>query len=235
MGKKLVWLVLDALSQEGISACRAFPGRRMTVPAGLSAAVQLETLDQEKETATVLVSVIVPAKAGAEACEDGALEICWILQRLGATCRQERSGYHKDADVFITEIFAVFLGQETENGWQETPPPEPEPEPPAPETFQVYINGVYHPYVSWVKANRMITEEAPDLSTRPWSFELEEVYPLEIAEGALPGNGFTLETVRKGRRETLGDCVLQSHTRDLRENGQHQILKGTASFLVVGL
>ena len=234
MGKKLVFLVMDALAGEGIPVCRAFSGRRMHIPVGLTAAVQLAALDQAKETATVLISVIVPAKVGAEVCEDGALEICRIIQKIGGLCRQERSGYHKDGDVFAVEIFAAFSGQETESGWQETPPPEPEPELPAPETFQVYINGLHRPYVAWVKAHRAIAEEAPDLSGRPWSFELEEVYPLEIAEGALPVDGFTLEMVRGGRREILRDCVLQVHTRDLRENGQHQILKGVASSLVAG-
>ena len=231
MGKTLVSLVMDALAQSGIPVMHAYPGRCMDIPAELTAAVQLESLDQEQGTVTVLVSAVVPAKAGAEACEDGGLKICRCLQNMGGVCRQKCSEYQKDGDIFITQVFGTFAGQETDQGWQEAEPPAPEPEK---ETFWVFTNGALRAYVSRVNISHAFRGDAPEDGNRPWSFELEEVYPLEVAENELPGDGFLLETVRKGRTEHLTDCVLLERVRQLREDGQHQILKGVAATLEKG-
>lgn len=222
MGRTLVELVSETLERTGIRVGRAYPGARMPMLTGMVAAVQLGQLDQANGTGTVLVSVMVPSVMGAAACEDGGLGICQTLRAAGGVCRQEKSEYRKGADLFCTEIFAEFYGQETESGWEETSPPPNSP------TFSVIVGDTMLSGAVSFEAHREIDEEVTALQSAVWHFSLEEVIALDAPETEPPLNAFSITIRRAGRTEVFSDCVMTAQVREIRQDGQHQIRKGTA-------
>ena len=233
MGRSIVETVVDMLRRGGFRAERACPGKRMPEIQSIATAVQLVELDQEKATAKVQVSVLVPRTAGAAGAEDTATEIYRLLQSKGAICRQEKAEYLRAPEFFCTEVYATFSGQETSSGWVPIPPPqEPFPEP-APPTFSAAVNGIGYPYVVSFRGFRETSETAVEIEAAPWHFRLEEVYPLDASENPVPVSDFFLEVTRSERTEMVTGCVLTAQTREIRADGQHQIWEGTASRMTV--
>lgn len=232
MGRTVVETVVDILSQEGIRTERACPGRKMPEIQSLAAAVQLVTLNQAEETATVLVSVLVPAFAGAAEAEDRAMEIYRLLQDNGGVCRQEKTEYLKAPELFCAEVYAVFSGRETASGWVETLPPAEPPEE-IPPTFSVALNAVAYPYVASFRAVREVSETQTEIAHASWHFRMEEIYPLDASENSVPVSDFSIKVTRPERTEIFTNCVLTAQTREIHADGQHQIWEGIASQMTV--
>ena len=227
MGRSLVENIIDALRINGIRADRACPGKRMPEIQSVTAAVQLAKLDRKEETATVLVSILAPRMAGAAEAEDAAIRICRFLEYEGGIPRLEKTEYLSGPECFCTEVYATFSGRETDSGWIPIFPEEPEPE----ETpaFFVAVNGVDHPYVVSFRGFRQVDESVMSIDDMPWRFRMEEVYPMDIPEITMPISNFSLEVTRASGTERFTGCVLTSHSREWRADGQHLIWEGTAS------
>ncbi len=226
MGRSIVDTVLDALQSEGISACRAMPSAAMGAPSGIAAAVQLHRLDQKEKTAEVLVTVLSPADRDASVCENGALQIFWILQRADGVCRQERTVYQAETDCFCTEVYALFSGEETENGWS---PVVAEPE----AEFSVFVGNATDSAAILFTARRAVDETVTVLGDAIWRFRLEERFALEESEPAWPAEPFSITVVREGGTEVYSGCVATSQKRSLDKTGQLQIREGTAQTMTV--
>lgn len=231
MGRSLVENIIDALRNGGIRADRACPGKRMPEIQSVAAAVQLASLDQKENTATVLVSVLAPKMVKAVEAEDAAKKICRLLEYEGGTCRLEKMKYLSGPECFCTEVYATFLGRETDSGW--TPVFSEESDSEEMPAFSVAVNGVEHPYVVSFRGFRQVDENAMSIDDMPWRFRMEEIYPLDVLENPMPLSEFSLKATRAARTELFTGCVLTSHTRELRADGQHQILEGTAACLTV--
>ncbi len=231
MGYSLVENIIDALRISGVRADRACPGKRMPEIQSVAAAVQLAKLDRKEATATVLVSVLAPKTAGAAEAEDAAIRICRLLEYEGGDSRLEKTEYLNGPECFCTEVYATFFGRENASGWIPIFPEESDPE----ETpaFFVAVNGVNHPYVVSFRGFRQVDENAMSIDDTPWCFRMEEVYPMEIPEKTMPISNFSLEVTRAAGMERFTGCVLTSHTREWRMDGQHQIWEGTASCMTV--
>ena len=217
---------MDALQEAGIRVGRAYPGERMPSIQSVAAAVQLEQIDQAAATATVLVSVLVPAAMGAAKSEDGAVQVCNILRSAGAACLLHKTEHIGSAGLFCTEVSAVFSGQETENGWETTPEPDPEPEP---LTFSVKLGSTVLSYPVSFTAERAVDETVTSLSDAQWHFELEELFPLDAKEESSPAEPCAITVSRDGRTEVYSGCIVTAQKRILEADGQRQIRKGTAT------
>ena len=231
MGYSLVENIIHALRINGIPADRACPGKRMPEIQSVVAAVQLAKLDRKEETATVLVSVLAPRTAGAAEAEDAAIRICRFLEYEGGISRLEKTEYLSGPECFCMEVYATFFGRETASGWIPVFPEESEPE--EMPAFFVAVNGVEHPYVVSFRGFRQVDENAMSIDDVPWRFRMEEIYPLDIPEITMPISNFSLEVTRAAGTELFTGCVLTSHTREWRADGQHLIWEGTASQMMV--
>ncbi len=221
MGDSLIKIIVDTLCEEGIAAQRAMSAGKMLRLDAPAAAVQIHRLDQQAETATALVSVLTPVEIGACACEESALTICRILQNAGGSCRQEKTEYRSELDLFCTEVYAVYKGQETERGWQAWVA-EPEPE------FSVFVgNATTSAAVSFI-AHRAVDDTVTVLGDALWHFRLEERFDLDEAEPVWPSEPFSITVQREGRTEVYSGCVVTSQRRSLDKTGQTQIREGTA-------
>lgn len=231
MGCSLVENIINALRSSGIRADRACPGKRAPEIQSVAAAVQLASLDQKEETATVLVSVLAPKVAGAAGAEDAAIRICQLLEYEGGNSRLEKTEYLSGPECFCIEVFATFSGRETTSGWIPILPEESgSEEMPA---FFVAVNGVDHPHVVSFRGFRQLDENAMSIDDMPWRFRMEEVYPMDATEDPAPISNFSLKVTRAARTELFTDCVLTSHIRELRADGQRQIWEGTASCMTI--
>ena len=67
----------------GIRARRAMPGGVLPELQSAAAAVQLAQVDQAAATATVLVTVVVPAKLGGGSCEELAVKVSSVMPSTG--------------------------------------------------------------------------------------------------------------------------------------------------------
>lgn len=189
----------------------------------IAAAVQLEQLDQAAGTATVLVSVLVPAALGAAASEDGAVQVCQILQGMGAVCLQGKSEYLNSAQMFCAAVSAVFSGEETVDGWEKPN------EPAAPPTFSVKLGTRQLSFAVSFTAERALDDTVSVLDSATWHFRLEEVFPLEAREEAAPTEPFDITVSRTGRTEVFSGCALTAQKRVLEADGQRQIREGVAA------
>lgn len=104
--------VLNALNSGNIPAIRAYPAKRMQMPDGITATVQLKLLDEAAGMETVLVNIFAPVSVGAAACEDAALQACGLLKATGCTCRVEECQHRKDMDMFCVCVLAEFVDKE---------------------------------------------------------------------------------------------------------------------------
>lgn len=231
MGCSLVENIINALRSSGIRADRACPGKRAPEIQSVAAAVQLVSLDQKEETATVLVSVLAPKVAGAAGAEDAAIRICQLLEYEGGNSRLEKTEYISGPECFCIEVFATFSGRETTSGWMPILPEESgSEEMPA---FFVAVNGIAYPHVVLFRGFRETSEIAVEIEAAQWHFRMEEVYPLDAPENPVPVSEFSLVITRPERTEMFSGCVLTAQTREIRSDGQHQIWEGTASGMTV--
>ena len=104
--------VLNALNDGNIPAIRAYPAKKMQMPDGITATVQLKLLDEAAGQETVLVSIFAPVSMGAAACEDAALQAGQLLKATGCTCRVEECQHRKDMDMFCVCVLAEFVDRE---------------------------------------------------------------------------------------------------------------------------
>ncbi len=74
--------------------------------------VEVEKLDQVRNTTTVLVHVLTPVDMGSEKCEDIAMEACVQLKNIGGLCTTGRCEFLPNTNAFCLPISAVFRGTE---------------------------------------------------------------------------------------------------------------------------
>lgn len=74
--------------------------------------VEVEKLDQVRNTTTVLVNVLNPVDMGCEQCEDVAMEACVHLQAAGGLCSTGRCEFLPGTNAFCLPISVIFRGTE---------------------------------------------------------------------------------------------------------------------------
>ncbi len=203
--------------------CRAMPAESMAALTEAAAAVQLYQAAPGEKQAQIKVTVLSPLYLGASAGEDGGLKILWALQESGGDCRQEATQYNSSMDCFCTDIYAVFSGEETPEGWV-TPEPE----------FSVFVGNFADSAATLFTAQRAVDDTVTVLDDALWSFVLEERFELEESEPAWPEEPFSITVVREGRTEVYSGCTLTSQKRTMDKTGQLQVRQGTAQTMTVG-
>ena len=200
------------------------PGTRMPELQGAVAAVGLAALDQEKQTASVSVRILAPARLGGESCEDLAVTACGILQGLGGVCRLEPVRQLDKTAFLQAEITAVFSGSETAEGWAAKP------------AFTVNAGstalGSVTAFTAWreqEETDGVVTEVAD----AQWHFALEELFALDAAEEDAPSEPFSVTVSREGRTEVYSGCTLTAVKRSITPEGQRQVRQGLAESLTV--
>ncbi len=226
MGRSIVGIVVDALQEAGFSAFRAMPPGEMGELTGQCATVLLHRLEPEQKQAEVKVTVLSPAHLGASVCEDGALQILWVLQGAGGSCRQEAVAYSSQMDVFCANVFVTFSGEETENGWVQLVP-EPEPE------FSVFVGEATDSAAILFTARRAVDDTVTVLDGAVWHYRLEERFALDEEEPQWPQEPFSITVTREGRTERYDGCVVTSQRRSLDATGQAQVREGMAQTMTV--
>lgn len=211
-------LIGNKLQENGCQVIRAYPGSQAPAITSPVAAVELFELNPKEETATVLVSVLSPAKFGAAGVEDAALEILLKLASLGCTCRQERAKYLSAPELFCVEIYAKLYGTQ-DQVWMSAVEPL---------GMSVVIDSKDRNYVKSFEVSRNVSEIDVTLGNVSWSFRLEELFPLEASEPEVPTSAFNMIVRRAGRIETYANCTISGQSRKLTEKGQLQILEGIA-------
>lgn len=74
--------------------------------------VEVQSIDQVRNTTTVLVHVLTPVDMGAGLCEDTAMEACVHLKAAGGLCRTDRCKFLPGTNAFCLPISVVFRGTE---------------------------------------------------------------------------------------------------------------------------
>lgn len=108
MGQLSIQTVMKVLTGLKIPARRAYPGIPVLRISSLVAAVQLEQINQENQSVTVLVSVLAPAAQGAATVEDEAMRFCEAAAAEGGVCVQQKCQYLSDTDVFAVPVSVKF-------------------------------------------------------------------------------------------------------------------------------
>ena len=211
------------------------PGGVLPELQSAAAAVQLAQVDQAAASATVLVTVVVPAKLGGGSCEELAVKVSSVLSGIGGVCRLEKLEQLTGTVLLALPVYAKFAGYEKADGWQELPKPTPEPDVEA-MTFTVTLAGkeVAHAvsFAAWRRAvddQGMVTQ----IGNVPWQFSLKELLPLDAVEEAAPTEPFTVTVSRSGRTEVYSGCTLLYQRRFTSAQGLNQTREGVAESLQV--
>ena len=231
MGKSIVTMVMEALESDHIRVERGMPGRRMPDIQEAVAAVQLQGMDQEKETVTVLVTVFAPVTAGAQCCETAAVQICDTLQRMDGCCVMKKAEYVKSADLFQLEVSVTFHGAETIGGWVVLPELQIQQ-----QTFVIKLDDTKLSsavqFSAWQEVDNTYDPDAT-MEDGWWHFQLEELFQPEVEEEATPESPFTITVIRQGRTEVFSTCTLSSRKRIVTDEGLRQIREGAAQNMTV--
>ena len=195
--------VIAALTENGISACRAYPGGNAPAPDGVVAAVGIHRAD-ERQT-QVLVTVLAPASMGGAVCENTAAAAGNILRNSGAEWEQFDCKFDTRSQMFSAVGYATFS---------------------AVEKVAVTLAGTALTHVDSVTIWRETDKEVTALENATWHFRLEEVFPAGARE-VNPAEPFSLVLSRQGYREACTGCVLTVQKRQADSNGVRYIREGT--------
>lgn len=221
MGKSILNTVIDLLNDGGIPAAPAQPAGKMLIVHGPVAAVSIEKVDTAGGFVSVLVEIVGPMDGGAERCQNRALTVCNILSGAGGACEQGSCSFQGKGALFRVPVTARFYGTATEDDW--TPRP----------TCTVKIDGAILEYVESFSAQQVKEEPAEEeeekpLSSAPWSFTLEESFPVGTKEPADPQEPFFLRFTGPQGSQIFSGCTLTARQRIYTAEGIRQIRKGIA-------
>lgn len=211
----IVGNVIETLTETGIRADEAYPGRRIPALTGPVAAVRLGKMDRSVRTTAVEVVIMSPAAGGGSLCESTALRAIEALQDMGGTCTKDVCKFDEMADVFYIDIEAEFFGTAMENKWSAGP------------GYSITIGAQPMPHVVSFSAQRTADEETT-LSAAHWNLVMEELLIPGYSEPPDPTEPFVLKVSRSGGDETFTGCRWTSQQRQDTIRGVTQTRKGTA-------
>ena len=217
MGNSLLDFVVDTMHSMGIPAILAYPGNLQPALSEACVTVGYQQVDWAEEKTQVLVTALTPADLGGAACEEFATQVSKILRDMDAECVQGACKYDSIGSLFSVEICATFDGMETPLTWMDRP------------GFTLWLSGKRLDHVASFTAWREVDEVAVDMKSATWHFALEERFLAEDVE-QISGeqDSFSIEIMRKGKRETFDGCVWTSQKREVSGALLRQIREGTA-------
>ena len=218
--------VMEALTEAGLAAQKAYPGAAMPNITQPRLAVSLEKLDYTARSATVLVTVMVPVEQGGAACEITAVQTGTVLERMGGVVVQEECRFNAYADAYYVRVLGTFYGTTVMDTWS------------AASEFTVEINETVLPHAVSFRAEQAVDEvTGTPLSTAVWTFRLEEKFGW--GEGPLPAptESFSVTVLRSSGMEIYDECVWTSVQLEDTATGLRQIRTGVAKtrgFMLLG-
>lgn len=226
MAMLIVDAVIEALTEAGLSAQKAYPGAAMPNITQAQLAVNLEKLDYTARCATVLVTVMVPVQQGGAACETAAVQAGTALEAMGGTVIQEECRFNAYADAYYIRVMGTFYGSAVMEGWS------------AASEFTVEVNETVLKNAVSFRAEQAVDDvTGTPLSTAVWTFRLEEKFGW--GEGPLPAptDNFSVTVMRNSGMEIYDECVWTSVQLEDTATGLRQVRTGVAksrAFMVVG-
>ena len=203
------------LSAAGYRTGDASPGRIMPEVTEPVVAVNLEHLDTAKLSMTIRATVVSPLSLGARACEDEAMNICRILQQMGAECELESCQLNAKTEHFYVPVMASFRGNILDDGWK------------IGDACQVKFGSVNLQKVISFQAWREKGSEMNSLEEAQWQFRVEERLD-GIGQESAPAEPFVLTVIWEGSQERYEECVLTLQKRVIEDGHFLQIREGTA-------
>ena len=216
MGKSIVTLVTQKLTEAGFWAAEACPGQKLPKLTDIAVAVELKNVNLREKTAQLNVSVFAPVSMGAQACQKAALSVGQVLLSDGADCTQGSCSFDGLANLFCIKIAAKYSGTVLAEDWTDM------------AGFSVTLGAAQLGSLVSFTASRKTDDTVTALSDAPWTFELEEFFRPEDPESADPTEPFTLVVQRPLQRETFTECVWTSQERFTEQSGTWQVRKGKA-------
>lgn len=228
MGDGILASVLETLGQAGFPAEAAYPGRRHPALEETVAAAHIESVDTEKLTVTVEVTILSPAQLGGTACEMAALRAAAALRGMGAACVQSGCRFDGLARVYSVAIQAVFPETLKAEEWKTA------------LGFRVSLDDTPLPCVRGFTAEKRtdwaasytIGENTP-AGMAPgrviWNITLEERFPIGSGETAQSDDGFQLVVERaSGKKERYLGCRWSTEKREFTSAGLMRLRTGYA-------
>lgn len=211
----IIQTITYVLSAAGYRTGDASPGRVMPEISEPVVAVNLEHLDTEKLSMTIRVTVVSPLALGARACENVAVNVCRILQELGAQCKLEPCQLNAKTEHFCVPVMASFQGSILDTGWK------------AGDACLVKFGSVNLQKVVSFYAWREKNPEINSLEQAQWQFHVEERMEA-IKPETMPSEPFTLTVQWENGQEVFGECILTLQKRVIQDGYLFQIREGTA-------
>lgn len=164
---------------------------------------------------------------GGSRCELEALRATERLRWSGAVCVQNGCTYDGVAQLYAVAILATFTAVTEADSYRLGP------------GFQVYINGLRHPFVTGFSVEResgaepeyAVGQSAPaGVSRCPglWKIQMEELIPAGSLEDPEPGSVFDLKLITDPKVELYGGCSWTQVRREFTRNGLLRVRKGFA-------
>ena len=222
----IVDAVVEALTEAGLAAQKAYPGAAMPNITESRFAVNLEKLDYTARSATVLVTVMVPVEQGGGVCEIAAVRAGTVMEAMGGVVVQEECRFNAYADAYYIRVLGTFYGTAVMDTWS------------AASEFSVEVNETVLPNAVSFRAEQAVDQvTGTPLSTAVWTFRLEEKFGW--GEGPLPAptGSFSVTVTRSSGMEIYEECVWTSVQLEDTATGLRQIRTGVAKsrgFMVVG-
>lgn len=217
MAAGLVIKVLNALDEVEILAETAYPGGKMPNITEARTAVCLQKVDHTQRTATVLVTVMVPVKLGGGACEDMAIRVGSVMEKLGGLCVQEECRFNGYADAYYIRVLGTFRGAAALDGWSSS------------SDFEVQIGGEPLKNAISFKAEQAVDQvTGTPLSTSVWTFRIVEEFGRGEAPVPALAEPFNVYVVRGNSVERYDSCSWIACQLENTSIGMRQIRTGVA-------
>ncbi len=213
----LIIKVLNGLDAAGIIADTAYPGGTMPNITEPQVTVSLEGVEYTARSATVLVTVMVPAAMGGGECESMAIRVAGELEKLGGVCVQEACRFNGYADAFYVRVLATYRGSVVLPTWAES------------KDFKVTVGATELSNVVSFRAEQVVDAvTGTPLSTAVWTFRIEEEYGRGEVPVLVPSENFDVTISRSLGLETYTDCSWIACQVENTATGMRQIRKGIA-------
>ena len=217
MASGLVIKVMNALGEMEVMAEAAYPGGKMPSITDARAAVCLQRVDHTQRTATVQVTVMVPSSMGGGACEDVAIRVGSMLERMGGVCVQEECRFNGYADAFYIRVLGTFRGATALEGWG------------ASSDFEIQLAGATLEHATSFKAEQAVDQvTGTPLSTSVWTFRIVEEFGREDSPVPSPVEPFSVYVVRSAGMERYENCSWIACQLENTGTGLRQIRTGVA-------
>lgn len=221
MGSISLAQVVDLLNAGGIRAETAFPAERITRITGPVAAVSLAEVDQEKNTVTVLVEILVPKESGGYVCQQKALAAYSILADAGAVCSQGGCEFLNKGNVFRVSVRAVFRSLARSSNLESIP------------EYTIITGPLTLQYACGFSAEQALDSTVTSLLDAPWEFTVEEFFPWGVQDTLEADEPFMLDLRCMGNIDRFEECKWTHRQRIAEELGIRQIRKGKAKGRII--